>query len=160
MYRIYIYTPYISYMYIRFHLSEDLLLGLCLGNGRNHRSEHWVRVSFSMAVFRDIGRGMGMRIPGLALLRCFALACGSPWGCCQCVFTGNMKGSHHLPALSSMHCLQTVRMAILSDRIGFLVVILIGTAPVIIQDAEHLVLWPFGFFPFFFFFFLKGYEED
>ena len=86
-------------MYIRFPLSEDLLLGLCLGNGRNHRSERWVRVSFSMAVFRDIGRGVGMRIPGLALLRCFTLACGSPWGCCQCVFTGNMKGSHHLPAL-------------------------------------------------------------
>ena len=51
-------------------------------------------------------------------------------------------------------------MAILSDRIGFLVVILIGTAPIIIQDAEHLVLWPFGLFLFFFFFFLKGYEED
>ena len=59
-----------------------------------------------------------------------------------------------------MHCLQTVRMAILSDRIGFLVVILIGTAPVIIQDAEHLVLWPFGFFPFFFFFLpLKGVRK-
>ena len=58
------------------------------------------------------------------------------------------RAFHHLPALSSMHCLQTVRMAILSDRIWFLVVILIGTAPGITQDAEYLVLWPFGFFPY------------
>lgn len=148
------------HMILRFHLSVNLFLGLCLGNWRNHCSERWVRVSFSVAVFRDISRGVGTRIPSLALLRCFALACG----CCQCVFTGNVKGEfHHLAALSSMHCLQTVRMAILTVRcpMGF-DFLLISCCRF---DRHHSYndsgwwtscLWLFGFF----FSFLKGYEEN
>ena len=65
----------------KIHLSADLFLGLCLGNWRNHCSEHWVRVSFSMAVFHNTGWGVGTRILGLALLKFFALACGCPWSC-------------------------------------------------------------------------------
>ena len=49
-----------------------------------------------------------------------------------------------------------VRMAILIGWIWFLVVILIHISPVIIRDAEHLVLWPFGFC----FSFFRGCEEN
>ena len=70
-------------------------------------------------------------------------------------------GFRHLPALFSMYCLQTVRIAIPSNGIWFLVVVLIIITPVIIWDAEHLVLWLFGFFfPLFLFSFLKGCEEN
>ena len=63
-------------------------------------------------------------------------------------------GFHHLPALSTIYCLKTVRMVVLSDGIWFLVN-LIAILPVIIRVAEHLVFWLIGFF-----FPLKGYEEN
>ena len=97
-------------------------------------------------VFRDIGPGVGIRIPGLAVLKFFLLACGG------CPFKGLLPmssprehegGFHYLLALSAMYCLQTLRMLMLSDGMRLLVVILIGIIPVIISDAEHLVLWPF-----------------
>ena len=51
-------------------------------------------------------------------------------------------------------------MVILTDGILFLVV-LIGIPPVIIWDAEHLILWIFEFFfPLFLLSFLKGCEEN
>ena len=52
-----------------------------------------------------------------------------------------------------MYCGRLVGMVILIGWIWFLVVILIGISPVIIRDAEHIVLWQFGFF------FLKGVRE-
>ena len=47
-------------------------------------------------------------------------------------------GFHHLPALSTIYCLLTVRMVVLSDGIGFLLADLIAIPPVIIRLAEHL----------------------
>ena len=67
-------------------------------------------------------------------------------------------GLHYLLALSSIYCLQIVRMAILSNGIWFLVIVLIGIIPLIIQDAEHLVLWSLGLF-FSFFISLKGMRK-
>ena len=49
-----------------------------------------------------------------------------------------------------------VRMAILIGWIWFLVVILIHISPVIIRDAEYLVLWSFGLF----LSFLRGCEAN
>ena len=102
-----------------------------------------------MTIFRNIGPGVGVRILGLAVLKFFLLAYGG------CPFKGLLPmssprehegGFHYLLALSSIYCLQTLRMPMLSDGIWLLVVILIGIIPVIISDAEHLVLWPSGFF--------------
>ena len=118
-----------------------------------------VHVPFWMTVFRNIGPGVGIRILGLAILKFFLLACGS------CPFKGLLPmssprehegGFHYLLALSAMYCLQTLRMFMLSDGMRLLVVILIGIIPVIISDAEHLVLWPSGFF----LSFIKGCEEN
>ena len=84
------------------------------------------------------------------------LACGG------CTFQGCWKSPfpltvldrfHHYPALSRMYCGRLVGMVILIGWIWFLVVILTGISPVIIRDAEHIVLWQFGFF------FLKGVRE-
>ena len=61
---------------------------------------------------------------------------------------------HDLPALVPIYCLQTVRMTkFKSDGIWCLLV-LIGIPPIIIGDAKHLVLWPFGFL-----FSLKGVRK-
>ena len=69
-------------------------------------------------------------------------------------------GFHHLPALYPLSCLWTVRIPILSDGVRFLVIILISILPVITQDAELPVLWPFVVFFFFFhFFLLKGVRK-
>ena len=61
----------------------------------------------------------------------------------------SVGGFHHLPALSPLSCLWTVRIPILSDGIRFLVV-LMGIPAVIVQDAGILVLWLFGFSSFLF----------
>ena len=55
----------------------------------------------------------------------------------------SVGGFHHLPALSPLSCLWTVRIPILSDGVRFLVIVLISILPVITQDAELPVLWPF-----------------
>ena len=123
-----------------------------------------VHVPFWMTVFHNIGPGVGIRILGLAVLKFFLLACGS------CPFKGLLPmsspsehegGFHYLLALSAMYCLQTLRMLMLSDGMRLLVVILISITPVILRDAEHLGLWPSGFFfSLFFLSFLKGCEEE
>ena len=72
----------------------------------------------------------------------------------------SVGGFHHLPALSPLSCLWTVRIPILSDGVRFLVIVLISILPVITQDAELPVLWPFVFVFFFFHFsLLKGVRK-
>ena len=72
----------------------------------------------------------------------------------------SVGGFHHLPALSPLSCLWTVRIPILSDGVRFLVIVLISILPVITQDSELPVLWPFVVLFFFFhFFLLKGVRK-
>ena len=73
----------------------------------------------------------------------------------------SVGGFHHLPALSPLSCLWTVRIPILSDGVRFLVIVLISILPVITQDAELPVLWPFVFFflSLLFFLSLKGMRK-
>ena len=150
-------SPSNSPLYIHSILVEDLichwhLSWVCiLAIGDTTAVNAGVSVSFWMTIFRNIGPGVGVRILGLAVLKFFLLACGG------CPFKGLLPmSSHYLLALSSIYCLQTLRMPMLSDGIWLLVVILIGIIPVIISDAEHLVLWPSGFF----LSFVKGCEEN
>ena len=113
--------------------------------------------------FGNIGPGVGIRILDLVLLTCvFCPVQAVPSrDLPMSVPREHEGGFRHLPALSSMCCLPTVRMAILSNGIWLLVVILISITPVILRDAEHLGLWPSGFFfSLFFLSFLKGCEED
>ena len=53
---------------------------------------------------------------------------------------------HHYPALSHMYCCRLVRMAILTGWIWFLVVILIGISPVILEMQSILSCGSVGFF--------------
>lgn len=65
--------------------------------------EVWVVVSFWMMVFCNVGPGVGVRIYSLPLSTVFVLPrAGYPFkGCCQCLFTGNLKGDAIISRLSS-----------------------------------------------------------
>ena len=119
-------SPSNSPLYICSILVEDLichwhLSWVCvLAIGDTTAVNAGVSVSFWMTIFRNIGPGMGVRILGLAVLKFFLLACGG------CPFKGLLPmssprehegGFHYLLALSSIYCLQTLRMPMLSDGI-------------------------------------------
>ena len=74
-----------------------------------------------MTVFQNIGLDMGIIILGLAFLKFFVLACGGcPFqGAVANIYSqGTWRGLYHLLVLSSMYCLQTVRMAIPGEGNG------------------------------------------
>ena len=73
--------------------------------------------------------------------------------------TALVGGFCHLPAISTIYCLQTVRMVVLSGGIWFLVVILIAIPPVIFRGCWASWFWMIGFGFFFFFFSLKGVSK-
>ena len=63
---------------LRFNLSVDLFLGLCLGSWRYHCSEGWGSCVILNGdfFFGNIGPGVGIRMLGLAVLKFFLLAYG------------------------------------------------------------------------------------
>ena len=96
---------------LRFHLSLDLVLGLCLGNWRYHCSEHWGTFLLLHDGFSYYRPGESIRILGLAVLKFFLLACGG------CPFKGlfpmsvlreHERGFLHLVA--SVQLLSCVRL--------------------------------------------------
>jgi len=62
--------------FLIFHLSLDLVLGLCLCNWRYHCSEHWGTFFLLHDGFSYYRPGESIRILGLAVLKFFLLACG------------------------------------------------------------------------------------
>ena len=105
-------------------------------------------LSVWMVIFRNIGPDMSIKILGFAPLKFFSSGLGG------CPFLGllpmsipteHVEGLHYLWALSPIYHVQTVRIALLSDAMWFLVVYLIGIRLLIVRESEQFVLWPFGF---------------
>lgn len=101
---------------------------------------------------RDVWPGVGMSDPRLDSFASFFFPLA--WG--GCAFSGCcQRQSHQQSQAGSRGCYLSCQpttaficrllgMTILTSVIRFLVVILIGIPHVIIRDAEHLILCPFG----------------
>ena len=98
---------------LRFNSSVDLFLCLCLGSWRYHCSEGWGScVILNGDFFCNTGPGVGIRILALVLLTCvFCPVQAVPSRDLPMSVPRECEGRfRHPPALSSMQCLQTVRM--------------------------------------------------
>ena len=86
---------------LRFYLSVDFFLGLCLGSWRYHYSESWGACVILNEGF-SIGPGVSIRILALVVLTIlfWPVQAVPSKGSCQRLFAGNTKGDFIISQLS------------------------------------------------------------